>query len=158
MVFGSGCFWGRQYDFITEVEQKLLKRNASEITAIAGYAGSGHPGPTTGHICYDNAQHTDEYSSLGYAEAVQLSLPQGAIGAAATTFFNTFVDIGDGIWAREDYRDQGPQFRALIALPGGIDSALMPQAMNSQHPPQICGRRAAHNASCRRCDVRTCTT
>jgi peptide methionine sulfoxide reductase MsrA len=38
VYFGSGCFWGRQHDFV-EAEKNKLKREPGAITAVTGYAG-----------------------------------------------------------------------------------------------------------------------
>jgi len=85
-----------------------------------------------GRACYHNSRNASEYSSLGHAEAVELTIPAMAIAAAASIFFNSFVTYGGNIWEREDYFDLGPGYRAIIGLPGGITSPLFPDvaAMN----------------------------
>jgi hypothetical protein len=39
LVVANGCFWGRQHDFVKEVEFGVLNRTSSEVTSIGGYAG-----------------------------------------------------------------------------------------------------------------------
>ena len=41
-------------------------------------------------------------------------------------FFNqSFVNYGEGIWGRRDDADRGPEYRALIGLPGGVKGPYM---------------------------------
>ena len=127
VIFASGCFWLRQHSFVA-FEQSTLGRAADEITTVAGYAG-GIASGIHGEVCHYNAAHTSEYSTLGYAEAVRVSVPTDQVAAAAAIYFQqSFAEIASGVWAREDVYDQGPAYRAIIALPGGgILSPLMPQ-------------------------------
>jgi hypothetical protein len=42
VYFGSGCFWGRQKDFV-DVEEITLGRSDQDVTALVGYAGGPVP-------------------------------------------------------------------------------------------------------------------
>ena len=68
------------------------------------------------------------YSKLGHAEAVSIRLPPTAIAleSASRVFFSSFVPLGNHTFGREDVFDQGPGYRAFIALPGGLASPLLP--------------------------------
>ena len=124
VLFASGCFWGRQHD-LAEFERQTLGRADSEVTSIGGYAGSADP---SSPVCYYNQGGVGVYSKLGHAEAVSIRLPPTAIAleSASRVFFSSFVPLGNRTFGREDVFDQGPGYRAFIALPGGLASPLLP--------------------------------
>jgi len=124
VFFASGCFWGRQHD-LAEFERKTLGRADSEVTSIGGYAGSAN---SYLPVCYYNQGGVGVYSKLGHAEAISIRLPPtaAAIESAARVFFSSFVPLGSNIFGREDVFDQGPGYRAFVALPGGLSSPLLP--------------------------------
>ena len=121
--FASGCFWGRQHD-LAEFERQILGRADSEVTSIGGYAGSAD---SSSPVCYYNQGGVGVYSKLGHAEAVSIRLPptESALESAARVFFSSFVPLGNNTFGREDVFDQGPGYRAFIALPGGLASPLL---------------------------------
>ena len=123
VFFASGCFWGRQHD-LAEFERQTLGRADSEVTAIGGYAGSAD---SSSPVCYYNQGGVGIYSKLGHAEAVSIRLPPTAatLESAARVFFSSFVPLGNRTFGREDVFDQGPGYRAFIALPGGLASPLL---------------------------------
>ncbi|GFH30271.1 PMSR domain-containing protein, partial [Haematococcus lacustris] len=49
VYFGNGCFWGRQFDFVSA--EKALGRGPEQISAVVGYAGGRQTGPD-GKVCY----------------------------------------------------------------------------------------------------------
>jgi peptide methionine sulfoxide reductase MsrA len=119
LYVGNGCFWARQHLFVEEFERKLLNRSDDEITAVAGYAGSTKTGAGN-TLCYHNPDNFSDYGLLGHAEAVQVDVPQDAVQAAFATFFRSFVELSPGKWVREDYFDQGAEYRSLLGFPGGF--------------------------------------
>ena len=123
VFFASGCFWGRQHD-LAEFERKTLGRADLEVTSIGGYMGGAD---SSGPVCYYNQGDVGVYSKLGHAEAVALRLPPtaAAVESAARVFFSSFVPLGSNIFGREDVIDQGPGYRAFVALPGGLVSPLL---------------------------------
>eukprot|EP00746_Dinoflagellata_sp_MGD_P135952 gnl/MRDRNA2_/MRDRNA2_69962_c0_seq1.p1 gnl/MRDRNA2_/MRDRNA2_69962_c0~~gnl/MRDRNA2_/MRDRNA2_69962_c0_seq1.p1 ORF type:complete len:256 (-),score=48.97 gnl/MRDRNA2_/MRDRNA2_69962_c0_seq1:39-806(-) len=125
LYFGSGCFWGRQYDFAETLERGRLGRNDDEITSVSGYAGSSKPGgkASKGDFCYYNEQNISVYSDFGYAEVVQVQLNSSELQAAFQLYFGSFVNLGDGIWGREDYFDVGAAYRSVLGFPGGFTNA-----------------------------------
>jgi len=125
IYFGNGCFWGRQKDFV-DAEMKLGRNN---ISAVAGYAG----GPYTardGRVCYYYAPPETEYERLGHAESVGVDLmgtpeEQAAqLREFARVYFKQFRQTPFGM-QRQDPQDEGPGYRNVIGIPGGIDSPLM---------------------------------
>jgi len=134
VYFGNGCFWARQHEFITNLEQKVLGRLDSQLTSIAAYAGGTLP--ASGQLCYENANGTDPYASYGAAEVVSLILQPAQVELAARVYFATFVELQPGIWGRPDLRDLGAEYRALIGVPGGLSgphgAALRAANVNNQ--------------------------
>ena len=128
VYFGVGCFWHVQHEFVS-AERKILNRENSEISAAAGYAGSTALGknsnnPTSkGTVCYHNLMGVADYGKLGYGEVVGLDIPKtdANIRQFAKEYFALFVK-GD----RPDLGDRGPEYRALLGLPGGKTSAFYP--------------------------------
>jgi hypothetical protein len=49
VYFGNGCFWGRQYDFVST--ELALGRDEGSMSAVAGYAGGRVPAQD-GKVCY----------------------------------------------------------------------------------------------------------
>jgi peptide methionine sulfoxide reductase MsrA len=129
VYWGSGCFWGRQYEFVTQLEQGFFGRSDAQITAVGGYAGGRAGLGPDGLCCYHNAANASDYAALGHAEVVQVELPisslDAAARAAAAVFFSSFVELEPGVWGREDLFDQGAGYRAVVGLPGGMRSPLM---------------------------------
>ena len=67
-LYWLGC---RQYDFVNS--EKLLGREAEQITSVVGYAGGRGQSPD-GRVCYYYAPELTVYEQLGHAEVVQVSL------------------------------------------------------------------------------------
>ena len=145
LVFASGCFWARQHSMVS-FERSKLGRLDSAITSVAGYFGGTSTGAKS-QVCHYNAEHVAEYSSLGYAEAVPLDVPASSVAAAARFFFDGFVEISPGIWAREDIYDVGPAYRAAIGLPGGYDSPLLAQLQAANFHNMTLVRGSIHSTS-----------
>ena len=69
----------------------------------------------------------NNHEQYGSAEAVSLHLSNlKDFALAAKLFFSDFQRIGVNVWARKDVYDQGPQFRALIGVPGGLNGDYGP--------------------------------
>ena len=117
VYFGAGCFWHFQHEFI-EAERQILKRNDESLTALAGYGGSKQAGYSD-PVCYHNSRHFNEYSKLGYAEAVGLKIPAESFEAFAETYIN-LLDFPSG--NRGDAGDRGAEYRSVVAFPGGMKS------------------------------------
>ena len=92
LIFASGCFWARQRGMVAFEQAHLARGNAS-ITSVAGYIGGDAAG-VHGEVCHYNAGHSAEYASLGYAEAVQVTVPVGAVSAAVRLLLNWLYSIG----------------------------------------------------------------
>jgi len=115
VYFGCGCFWHVQHEFAL-LEQTLLHRSGGEVSARAAYAGSKLVG-NGGLVCYHNAQGISDYGSLGYAEAVDLTIPDSSFPAFATKFWEV---CPQGL--RRDPQDLGAEYRSIVGLPGGLAS------------------------------------
>jgi hypothetical protein len=75
VYFGSGCFWGRQKDFV-DVE-RTLGRSDQEVTALVGYAGG--PVPTRARP----AAPTQTPSGSIHGNATRLTGRAGGHGTSA---------------------------------------------------------------------------
>lgn len=133
MYFGVGCFWPLQHDFVL-LEQQLLKRNDTQITAITGYAGGNKVGtdPSShinGMVCYDNRKKIAQYGALGHAEAVEVELPVSSVEYFAQTYFKFFTPQGERI----DKGDVGAEFRSIIGIKGGMASPLISTLTRAAH-------------------------
>lgn len=115
---GSGCFWGRQHDLVTQFERAILNRSDAAVTATGGYAG-GRPAPGGDDLCYYNSKNLNVYEDLGHAEVVRVGVPldDRSLFTFFETYFGAFVEISSGVWAREDMFDLGAGYRALIGFP-----------------------------------------
>ena len=131
VIFGSGCFWGRQHGFVA-LERGLFQRSAANVTSVGVYFGGR--GSTSSEACYYNKRGVDEYSALGHAEAVAVNVPGIHITAAFAEFFRSFVEVDEGVWSREDFFDVGPGYRALLGFPGGIHNRTMMQLLRQADP------------------------
>lgn len=119
--FALGCFWGTQYGLVN-YEQDVLFRTTSQVTAIATYAGGLG---ANGTLCYENDEHFEEYETLGYTEAVELSIPETNLTSVAGAYFRLFRPSGGGTWDRPDRYDLGPAYRAGIGIPGGFTGPFL---------------------------------
>jgi hypothetical protein len=126
IYLGSGCFFARQHLIVEEFERSVLKRADSDITAVAGYAGSQMSGSIAsgGSLCYHNSQNISDYGLLGHAEVVQLRVPLNSLVDAFRTYFSSFVELSKGKWDREDYYDNGAEYRYLVGFPGGLENQV----------------------------------
>lgn len=118
--FGNGCFWDLQHLLVTKAETSELKRNASEITSVCGYAGGKGK---SDRLCYHNENNTDDYGELGHAEVVGIRVnDEEALFHVASVFFReSFVRLpGSSNYTRKDMYDLGPEYRALVGIPGGL--------------------------------------
>eukprot|EP00931_Biecheleriopsis_adriatica_P049506 TRINITY_DN28640_c0_g1_i1.p1 TRINITY_DN28640_c0_g1~~TRINITY_DN28640_c0_g1_i1.p1 ORF type:complete len:277 (-),score=29.65 TRINITY_DN28640_c0_g1_i1:146-976(-) len=114
LYFGLGCFWHIQWEFI-KAERTLLGRKDDELTAITGYAAS----KATHQFCYQDG--------LLHAEVVALVIPNSSVPAFAAEYWKMFVGKD-----RSHTQDKGPNYRAVIGLPGGMNSPLIPSIEASQ--------------------------
>lgn len=121
VYFGVGCYWHIQHEFV-QAERLLLGRGDHELTARTGYAGSVRTGPD-GRVCYHNFLGYADYEMLGHAEVVGLKLPKSSIVDFAQVYFGLFdPETKD----RVDPQDKGPEYRALVGLPGGLNHSEYP--------------------------------
>jgi hypothetical protein len=146
--FGEGCFWERQYAYVNlELNQTgPFKRSNRTITSVVGYAGAKGTGDD-GLVCYENDSSND-YGSLGYAEAVGMTLSQVQqerdlqFTALVSDFYGSFTPTKDG-FMRPDlppllpYGDVGPDYRTMVGIPGGVDGPLFSilKALNTPRGP-----------------------
>lgn len=114
MYFGAGCFWHVQHEFI-KAERSILQRKDSELTAFAGYAGQA----ATGTACY--------YDEKVSSEVVGIQIPEEKVYDFAAMFFSLFNGHD-----RSHANDKGPHYRAVIGLPGGMESSLMSEIQRGQ--------------------------
>jgi len=127
VYWGSGCFWGRQHDFV-EAEKRMGRTQPEQITALVGYAGGQTP--ENGPVCYYGGPEGSLYDTLGHAEVTQTTLstdPKEAemmIEEFAKTYFAQFRKTPFGM-QRQDPQDMGAGYRSVIGLPGGIRSPYM---------------------------------
>ena len=128
VYFGNGCFWERQwayYNVETDASGPFA-RNRSTFTAYVGYAGGQDPPDGGSAVCYHTGDSRD-YSRLGAAEAVQVSLDAGAVEAQVATLSRDFFESFTGpehSRARPDPMDRGRPYRSFVGLPGGVNSPL----------------------------------
>jgi peptide methionine sulfoxide reductase MsrA len=128
IYFGNGCFWGRQRDFA--VSEMQMNRSMSGVTAVAGYAGGRGASPD-GRVCYYIGPPSTVYERLGHAEVVQVEL-QGQpdeqkqqYKRLAQVYFSQFKKTNRGM-LRLDPQDEGPGYRNVIGIPGGVGSDFFP--------------------------------
>jgi peptide methionine sulfoxide reductase MsrA len=138
IIFGSGCFWGRQHGFV-QLERGLFQRSAENVTAVGVYFGgrantSSPAGPAAVEACYYNQHDVSVYSSEGHAEAVAVDVPGQHVAAAFAAFFSSFVEVAEGVWVREDTFDVGPGYRALLGFPGGMHNMTMMRLLRQADP------------------------
>jgi len=128
VYFGNGCFWGRQKEFV-DLELNALGRSLNEVSSVAGYAG----GPYTasdGRVCYYYAPPETLYERLGHAEVVGVELrgtpeeQRTQLREFARLYFKQFRRSPFGMM-RQDPQDEGPGYRNVIGIPGGMNSSLM---------------------------------
>ncbi|GBF95248.1 peptide methionine sulphoxide reductase [Raphidocelis subcapitata] len=127
LYFGSGCFWGRQREFV-EAEKALGRTSPDQISALVGYAGGAQAGPD-GRVCYYYSDPRTIYEKLGHAEVVSVSLTPGDEAAQAAefrrfadTYFSQFQRLRNGKMQRLDPQDFGAGYRNVVGLPGGVGS------------------------------------
>lgn len=121
VYFGVGCYWHIQHEFV-QAERDILGRTDLQLTARTGYAGGTDIGPE-GRVCYHNFENIADYGKLGHAEVVGLKIPGSAIQNFSEVYFDLFnPETGE----RVDPQDQGPEYRSLIGLPGGIEHPMYP--------------------------------
>mmetsp|Transcript_68964 Transcript_68964/g.121956 ORF Transcript_68964/g.121956 Transcript_68964/m.121956 type:complete len:253 (-) Transcript_68964:32-790(-) len=114
VYFGLGCFWHIQYEFI-QAERSILARSDTQLTAITGYAAALGDGV----FCYNDGRL--------HAEVVGLVIPESSVSRFAAAYWGMFVGKD-----RSHTNDKGPNYRAVIGLPGGMDSSLMPAVQAAQ--------------------------
>lgn len=129
VYFGNGCFWGRQKDFVDA--EMSMGRSPNEISAVVGYAGGKIQSPKN-KVCYYYTPEKDTvYERLGHAEVVQVELrgkdeneQAEEYRKLAEVYFNQFRKLPNGKMIRQDPQDQGPGYRNVIGIPGGVRSDL----------------------------------
>lgn len=115
---GCGCFWHVQHEMVTQIEEALLGRKHTSLTAFTGYAGGTHK-HASGLVCYHSFSGVGDYGRLGHAEVVSLhGLPDALVPAVANIYFDSICVNG----RRRDIQDVGAEYRSLIGLPGGLAS------------------------------------
>eukprot|EP00747_Dinoflagellata_sp_TGD_P189771 gnl/TRDRNA2_/TRDRNA2_50516_c0_seq1.p1 gnl/TRDRNA2_/TRDRNA2_50516_c0~~gnl/TRDRNA2_/TRDRNA2_50516_c0_seq1.p1 ORF type:complete len:249 (+),score=18.11 gnl/TRDRNA2_/TRDRNA2_50516_c0_seq1:112-858(+) len=114
LYFGQGCFWHIQYEFV-QAEKNLLGRSADQLTSIAGYAGALEGGT----FCYNDGKL--------HAEVVELEIPVSLVSSFAAAYWSMFVGKD-----RSHTNDRGPNYRAVIGLPRGMNSPLLPDIRAAQ--------------------------
>ena len=131
-VFGAGCFWGMQHNFIL-LEQQQWKRTGQHLTTVAAYFGGN---TTNKNACYYNKHDIAVYSEEGHGEVVALDITSLSHARdALKVYFNTFVTAGNnGIWTRGDYYDVGPSYRSMIGVPGGIHNNTIMNVVRAADP------------------------
>ena len=102
---GAGCFWHVQYEMIL-AEKKLLGRDGSTYTAVAGYAGGTRVG-TGGKVCYHNEAAEADYGQLGHTEVVAVRVPRDRVNE----FSKSFVKLFNAKGLRNDPQDKGGEYR-----------------------------------------------
>ncbi len=102
---GAGCFWHVQYEMIL-AEKKLLGRNGSTYTAVAGYAGGTRLGDG-GKVCYHNGAAEADYGRLGHTEVVAVRVPRDRVNE----FSKSFVKLFNAKGIRNDPQDKGGEYR-----------------------------------------------
>jgi len=121
VFFGLGCYWGSQHLMVEQFERGFLNRLDADITSVAGYAGSEQTGPD-GQVCYFNYENISYYVTLGHAEVTNVVVPTNSLQAAFSVYFSAFTEYDTNLFGRPDYFDQGPNYRAVLGFPGGIDN------------------------------------
>jgi len=130
--FGSGCFWGRQHDFV--VAEQRMGRGPGAVTAVVGYAGGRAGTDDKGRVCYYYANDASVYERRGHAEVVSVALApkdgagdpaaaEAAFREFARVFFAQFVATPLGMM-RQDPQDAGPGYRNVVGVPGGVKGRL----------------------------------
>merc|ERR1711879_839218 len=80
------------------------------LTSITGYvAASGG-----GKFCYNDGKL--------HAEAVELVIPVSSVPSFAAAYWDMFVGKD-----RSHTNDRGPNYRAVLGLPGGMNSSILSQ-------------------------------
>ena len=127
VYFGNGCFWGRQKDFVDA--EVSMGRTGKDISAIVGYAGGKIQSPKNKVCYYYTPEKETVYERLGHAEVVQVELKGDnesekaeEYRKLAEVYFNQFRKLPNGKMLRQDPQDQGPGYRNVIGIPGGVDS------------------------------------
>lgn len=126
VYFGCGCFWHVQHEFV-QAERNILGRSDTEITSRAGYAG-GTKKIIDGKVCYHNALNIGDYGSLGMAEVVSLSIPPSSFPQFAAEYVKLFNKDG---YRPDQWGDRGGEYRNLVGLPGGVQSDLCKQLVDT---------------------------
>jgi len=116
VYFGVGCYWHIQHEFLL-AEKSILGRGEPELTSRTGYAGGTSTG-AEGRVCYHNMKSIADYGKLGHGEVVGMRIPESSVSKFAEEYFNLFTAKGE----RVDPGDKGPEYRALLGLPGGTSN------------------------------------
>jgi len=124
MYFGCGSFWRVQHKLVM-AEMQILGRNDAQLTALTGYAG-GTGLNRAGRACSPYYSRNADIA-LSPAKVVGLKVPTKNVGAIAAVFWGLFCGID-----RVDVQNIGPQYRAVIGLPGGMRSPLLPEVIAAQ--------------------------
>jgi len=107
MYVGAGCFWHVQ-KVVNMAEEQVLSRDASNISGVAGYAGGTD---STGSVCYTN------YGNKGHTEVVLVKgVPRSRVPDMIRYIWAALFPGGD----RSDFINRGPEYRAVLGLPGGV--------------------------------------
>ena len=145
VILGSGCFFARQHDLVVALEQREWGRPPHAVTSTAGYFGGR--GNASRAACYYNPRNVDEYAAQGHAEAVRVLVPIGsrnndtALRALWRAYFASFrlfppgtpANASSAVWAREDYFDVGPGYRALLGFSGGVRNTVMMHSLAQEN-------------------------
>jgi hypothetical protein len=113
VYFGSGCFWGRQKDFV-DVEEITLGRSDHEVTALVGYAGGPVP---KGALDY--------FSSI-CIWVVKRAAP-GSCAPSATRLVRAAMLLCIWLWPRAKQRTSSA---ASLLSPSGGTATRHPQSVH----------------------------
>ncbi|CAK9079961.1 Hypothetical protein SCF082_LOCUS38141, partial [Durusdinium trenchii] len=121
VYFGNGPFAHLQHDFANlELEKRVFKRNLSQVTSLAGYAGSE---PRVGGVCYNTSDERD-HAKLGFAEVTAVRVAgEDQFRYLVSHFLKTFHGP-EGARDRPQPEQKGLQFRSCIGIPGGREGTL----------------------------------
>lgn len=127
LYFGQGCYWHIQHEFI-KGEKSILGRDVTSYTALVGYAGGTGPN-SDGHACYPFRSND---GPLGHAEVVGLEIPKAKVKDFAVLYYSLFVGMN-----RIDIQDVGRDYRAVIGIPGGMQSEYLQFMRDAQGPQKF---------------------
>mmetsp|Transcript_96801 Transcript_96801/g.273536 ORF Transcript_96801/g.273536 Transcript_96801/m.273536 type:complete len:331 (-) Transcript_96801:95-1087(-) len=116
IYFGVGDFHRLQHELVLK-EALALGRRGLDISSLTGFAGGLKVGEFD-RVCYSGFGGSPEYSRLGHAQVVSLSVPEKRLAEFSRLFFDEV--------AKRRPSESGPEFRPLIGIRKGLGSPVMP--------------------------------